>query len=232
MTDPPLFPSIWLPPLYDHLIHTVPFTHYLSHHQLCPVLLLTHINPHPITLNTSISATSTLPHCLLLSNLPQPILPIHSSTAWNRLLKFLHCGRKNFNSACGKLLNLKTGLLEDFMGQVKYYFWINQANKFNIKSLNLHPAGFSIEAAKSFLENFHSHVDNFKTKFERITAENFPFFLLIMLLSQMDCSKCVPRYPELEISWVIFAWFKLRAIFKKAKKKNQKKDCVSVGVVI
>lgn len=83
--------------------------------------------------------------------------------------------KENFNS--GNLLNLKTGLLEDFMGKDKYYFWINQANKFDITNLNLQPAGFSIEAAKSILENFHSHVDKFKTKFERITAENFPFFV-------------------------------------------------------
>lgn len=83
--------------------------------------------------------------------------------------------KENFNS--GNLLNLKTGLLEDFMGKDKYYFWINQANKFDITNLNLHPAGFSIEAAKSILENFHSHVDKFKTKFERITVENFSFFV-------------------------------------------------------
>lgn len=83
--------------------------------------------------------------------------------------------KENFNS--GNLLNLKTGLLEDFMREVKYYLCINQANKFDITNLNVHPAKFSIEAAKSILENFHSHVDKFKTKFERITAENFPFFV-------------------------------------------------------
>lgn len=110
--------------------------------------------------------------------------------------------KENFNS--GNLLNLKTGLLEDFMGKDKYYFLINQANKFDITNLNLHPAGFSIEAAKSILENFHSHVDKFKTKFERITVKTF-LFLLIMLLSQMDCSKSIPLYPEVEISSVIFA---------------------------
>lgn len=70
--------------------------------------------------------------------------------------------------------------------------------------MNLHLAGFSIEAAKSILENFHSHVDKFKTKFERITVKTF-LFLLIMLLSQMNCSKSVPLYPEVEISSVIFA---------------------------